>query len=210
MEITSLCLMLSATLKIHPNRLQFFWYNPLSLSCAVPENSGVWTLRRNTSSWIAQPCSAGWGISHQLSCNIDNTYPLDSGVYWCQSERGECSNAINITVNDGAVILESPALPVTEGDEVMLLCSYREEDVTEPMSNFSAKFYKDGVFLGAHPAGNMTFSSVSRSDEGFYRCEHPKRGQSPQSWLAVSSRGLVIPEHELVCLFPHVKSDNSN
>ncbi|KAG7233368.1 hypothetical protein INR49_007097 [Caranx melampygus] len=172
-------------LTIHPNRQQFFWYDPVNLTCSAPENSGVWILRRNTSSQISEPCEPGWGLSEKTSCTIDSAYPLDSGVYWCQSERGECSNTINITVIEGTVILESPALPVTEGDEVMLLCSYKPDDVSKPTSDFSANFYKDGVFVGTYPAGAMTFLSVSRSDEGFYKCEHPTKAQSPWSWLAV-------------------------
>ncbi|XP_071315921.1 Fc receptor-like protein 5 [Trachinotus anak] len=192
MAVTSLCLMLSATLNIHPNRLQFFWYDHISLSCAASENSGAWILKRNTSSQISEPCEPGWGMSNESSCTIHNTYPSDSGVYWCQSEHGECSNTINITVSEGVVILESPALPVADGEEVMLRCSYKEEDDSKATSNFSAKFYKDGVYIGTHPAGNMTLT-VSKSDEGFYKCGHPTKGQSPQSWLAVGRRVRAQP-----------------
>lgn len=98
----SLCTSLSdpaaAMLTIHPNRQQFFWYDPVNLTCTVPENSGVWILRRNTSTQTSEPCEPGWGLSDKTSCTIGSTYPLDSGVYWCQSEHGECSNTINITV----------------------------------------------------------------------------------------------------------------
>ncbi|KAM9501796.1 uncharacterized protein Hap1MRO34_014021 [Clarias gariepinus] len=31
----------------------------------------------------------------------------------------------------------------------------------------------------------MTISSVSKSDEGFYHCTHPERGESPKSWVSV-------------------------
>ena len=64
----------------------------------MPPNSGVWTLRRNTSAWISERCNTDWGESHDpSSCTIKVAYPFDSGVYWCESERGECSNAINVT-----------------------------------------------------------------------------------------------------------------
>lgn len=72
-----------------------------------------------------------------------------------------------------------------EGNQVTIRCSYKGEDEDISKSDFSAAFYKDGVFIGTGDAGTMTFSALSKSDEGFYKCKHPSKGESRQSLLAV-------------------------
>lgn len=77
-----------------------------------------------------------------------------------------------------------------EGNSLKIFCSYKEEDEYDSRPISPAVFYKDGVFIGKHDAGKKTFPAVSKSDEGLYKCEHPSKGESPQSFLAV--RGDVI------------------
>lgn len=93
----------AAMLSIHPDRSQFFWYETITLSCEGTDNSGNWTLKRNTSSKTAESCISGWGVSNQTSCTIVDTYASDTGTYWCESDRGECSETINITVKCNAL-----------------------------------------------------------------------------------------------------------
>ncbi|XP_039996784.1 Fc receptor-like protein 5 [Xiphias gladius] len=190
MDIPSLCLFISATLRVHPDRSQFFPYETLALTCAVPGNFSGWTVVRNTSSESFQSCEAGWGRTDapSSSCTIGGIYLSESGPYWCESKRGECSNVLNIRVHAGVVILESPALPVTEGDSVTLRCSYKVRPAKPSTSAFNATFYRNGVIVGTQPDGKMILPAVSKSDEGFYKCQHPTKAESLQSLLVVRVR----------------------
>ncbi|XP_045567742.1 low affinity immunoglobulin gamma Fc region receptor III [Salmo salar] len=175
-------LSLPASLSVSPDRSQFFEYESVSLSCEVQGNSTGWRVVRNTSRGILSECSTDWGKQQGSSCTV-SLIPSDSGVYWCQSGSGEHSNAVNITVHAGAVILESPALPVTEGDSVTLRCRYQETP-----SDLTAVFYKDGSLIRTETTGEMTIPAVSKSDEGLYKCTNSK-GDSPESWMTVTSNG---------------------
>ncbi|XP_053089238.1 leukocyte immunoglobulin-like receptor subfamily B member 1 [Pangasianodon hypophthalmus] len=92
-------------------------------------------------------------------------------------------DALSLSCEDqnGDVILESPVHPVTEGHPLTLRCLYRN---TKP-SNLRADFYKDGSVLQTQTTGEMIIRTVSKSDEGFYHCKHPERGESLKSWLSV-------------------------
>ncbi|XP_047468157.1 Fc receptor-like B [Mugil cephalus] len=126
-------------------------------------------------------CGAGWGKLVGSSCNISYTFPSDSGVYLCESREGTTSNSIDLTVYGGPVILQSPFLPVMEGDEVTLLCKTK----TTP-SILSATFYKDGSLIRTESTGHITVHHVTRSEEGLYRCNIIDHGDSPPSWITVT------------------------
>ncbi|XP_039464067.1 Fc receptor-like B, partial [Oreochromis aureus] len=138
------------------------------------DSSAGWTLRRNTSKQQRTQCGDGWGKAAGASCNISYIQPWHSGVYWCESREGPISNMVNLTVTGGSVILQSPVLPVMEGDDVTLLCKTK----TTP-SNLPAAFYKDGSLIRKQPTGHMTIQHVSRSDEGLYKCDISGHGESP-------------------------------
>ncbi|XP_064815815.1 Fc receptor-like protein 5 [Oncorhynchus masou masou] len=175
-----------ASLSVSPDRSQFFKFESVSLSCEVQGNSAGWRVVRNTSRGILSECNTDWGKQQGSSCNV-SLITSHSGVYWCESGSGEHSNAVNITVPDGAVILESPALPVTEGDSVTLRCRYQ---VTP--SDLTAVFYKDGSLIRTETTGEMTIPAVSKSDEGLCKCTNSE-GESPESWMTVTGPTPIPP-----------------
>ncbi|KAL3050954.1 hypothetical protein OYC64_001269 [Pagothenia borchgrevinki] len=189
MKDTSLLLLLSslfccstnsARLTVTPSTSQIFRDNSVSLRCE--DASDGWTVRRNTSIENRAECGAGWGISAGSSCNISSSNPLDSGVYWCESTEGSTSNTITITVSGGSVFLQSPVLPVMEGDDVTLICRTKMADRPP------ADFYKDGVSIRTESDGHMTLLHVNSSDEGLYKCSVQNEGESPESRLSVSEK----------------------
>ncbi|KAM9401134.1 basement membrane-specific heparan sulfate proteoglycan core protein-like isoform 3-T5 [Salvelinus alpinus] len=171
----------SVSLTVNPNRTQHFRSKSLSLICELKGNSTGWRLKRYTETAWPSECPSTWRSITESTCTIT---PLDtwySGVFWCESGSGEYSNAVNITVNDGDVILESPVHPVTEGDSVTLTCTFRYQETN---LNPKTDFYKDGELIKNETTGEMTIPAVSKSDEGFYKCKSGQ-GESPESWVTV-------------------------
>lgn len=79
--------------------------------------------------------------------------------------------------------MDSPVLPVMEGNTVTLRCRNK---TTIP--DLGAEFYKDDVLVENSPAGKMIIHRASLSDEGLYKCSIPLVGASPGSWLAIRGR----------------------
>ncbi|KAL6491042.1 hypothetical protein MHYP_G00013870 [Metynnis hypsauchen] len=176
------------SLMVSPSRTQHFTLDSLSLSCEGQSDSTGWRVRRYTHSEKVSDCSSGWGSVTGSTCNISFLYTSHTGVYWCESESGESSNPVNITVTNGEVILDSPVHPVTEGDPLTLRCLYRYTT----SSNLIAEFYKDGSLLQTQTTGEMTIRTVSKSDEGLYHCKYPKIQESPKSWISVKEAPFPV------------------
>nr|WKW83671.1 leukocyte immune-type receptor [Carassius auratus] len=170
------------SLIVSPSRTQHFSDHSLSLSCEEQSNSGGRRVIRYTDGWGLEDCSSSvWGTQTGSTCSISSTSTEDTGVYWCESESGEKTHPVNITVHLG-VILESPVHPVTEGEKMTLRCLYHYLSPT----NLRADFYKDGTLIQSQTT-EMILSNVSKSDEGFYSCKHRERGESPKSWISVTA-----------------------
>lgn len=180
----------AATLTVSPDKSQFFKYDYIPLKCLV--NSSGWEVKRMVKNTL-QTCEHGWGIPEESSCTIVDAFPADTGTYWCESQGGERSDTVNITVigNDHAassfsacryiykkeycvklkficiaahgMILESPLRPVLEGDDVTLRCSFKIKGDENVMTDFPTSFFKNGEFIGVEELGRMTLRSVSKS-----------------------------------------------
>ncbi|XP_060762624.1 Fc receptor-like protein 5 isoform X2 [Neoarius graeffei] len=166
------------SLIISPSRTQHFFADSLSLSCNIQSDATGWTVNGFTHSEAFSDCSSVSGST----CNISFLYTSHTGVYWCQSESGGRSNPVNITVHYGDVILDSPVHPVIEGHPLTLRCLYHNTKISDSVVDF----YKNDSVLQNQTTGEMTIRSVSKSDEGFYHCKHPQRGESPKGWVSVS------------------------
>ncbi|KAM7366622.1 hypothetical protein PAMP_016044 [Pampus punctatissimus] len=104
----------------------------------------------------------------------------DSGEYWCEDGKGLRSNAINISVTAGSVILESPVLPPKQGDSLTLHCKKKHT-----FDLVIADFYKNGLHVKTGYNENLTIHNISTSNEGLYKCTISGAGESPESWLTV-------------------------
>ncbi|XP_066500469.1 carcinoembryonic antigen-related cell adhesion molecule 5-like [Hoplias malabaricus] len=173
------------SLIISPSRTQHFSSDSLSLSCEGHRDSAGWRVRRYTHSGNVYDCSPTPGFPYKIRF----LSPSHTAVYWCQSESGVSSDPVNITVQGGDVILESPVHSVTEGDSLTLRCLYRSTN----SSHLQVDFYKNGALLQKQTTGEMTIHKVSKFDEGLYHCKHPEKGGSPRSWISVRVLIVVIP-----------------
>ncbi|XP_034412828.1 low affinity immunoglobulin gamma Fc region receptor II-like isoform X2 [Cyclopterus lumpus] len=180
MQLRALCLMMSC-LQVIPDRSQFFRYESFTLSCEDHLNSTGWTVKRRTAGGGVRPCTSGWGTASSGStCVVGDPYPSDSGVYWCESGTGNRSDNITIVITDSTVLLESPALPVSEGASVTLRC---RAETSSPNHTFT--FLKDGLLVGSSASGQMTIHGASKAHEGLYICRIPGFGDSLGSRLNV-------------------------
>uniref|UniRef100_A0A3Q2DZR5 Ig-like domain-containing protein n=1 Tax=Cyprinodon variegatus TaxID=28743 RepID=A0A3Q2DZR5_CYPVA len=142
---------LPAALTVSPSRSQFFPRDSVSLSCEENSSSAGWTVWRNTTRGTRTQCEDGWWRKEGSTCKTSSIREHDSGVYWCWSREGAAS---------GSVILQSPVLPVMEGDDVTLSCLTK----TTP-SNLPAAFYKDGSLIRTEPKGHMTLQHNLRTNK---------------------------------------------
>uniref|UniRef100_A0AAQ6IAS8 Ig-like domain-containing protein n=1 Tax=Anabas testudineus TaxID=64144 RepID=A0AAQ6IAS8_ANATE len=170
----------SASLTVSPDRVQHFTSDSVSLSCEG--NSTEWRVRRFPEDSYLSLCS-DWGTMTGSTCNISGLN--SSAVYWCESGSGQFTNSVNITGHN--MILMSPVRPVTEGQSVSLGCRLK---TGQKLSN-NVFFYQNDKLLQNDTRVELIISAVSKSHEGFYKCQHSGK-ESPQSWMTVTIVSLVL------------------
>ncbi|KAM9426679.1 Fc receptor-like protein 5 isoform 2-T2 [Pholidichthys leucotaenia] len=170
------------SLRVNPDRGQHFTSESITLTC--DGNSTEWRVRSFSEDGPLQCPSVG--TMTRFTCDISRLKSKNA-VFWCESASGEFSNAVNITgqADDDGIILVSPVHPVTEGTSVILSCSLREQKL---LSNVF--FYRNDKLIQNGSGGELNISSVSKSNEGFYKCQH-SRQMSPRSWMSV--KGVLRP-----------------
>ncbi|XP_027143422.1 low affinity immunoglobulin gamma Fc region receptor II-a isoform X2 [Larimichthys crocea] len=166
-----------ALLRVVPNRLQFFEFDSISFDCDGFDDFTEWRVMKRIMG-VTSRCGRGWKTS-RTPCSLEHVLEGDSGVYWCEANETAISNSVHITVTDGSVILESPAVPVLEGSDVTLHCRNKKTSTVHV-----ADFYKDGTLKWTIFEGSISIHNVSKSDEGLYKCDIAGV-ESAESWLAV-------------------------
>uniref|UniRef100_A0A3B3HRW4 Ig-like domain-containing protein n=1 Tax=Oryzias latipes TaxID=8090 RepID=A0A3B3HRW4_ORYLA len=167
----------SASLSVSPDRVQHFTSDSVSLSCEG--NSAEWRVSRFLLPDFLSFCS-DWGTMNGSTCHVQKIQSSNA-VYWCESGSA-FSNAVNITGHyDDELLLLSPVHPVTEGHSVTLGCKLRTENLLSKVF-----FYQNDTIIQSESRVEMIIPAVSKSHEGFYKCQSSGK-ESPQSWLAVTS-----------------------
>ncbi|XP_059196336.1 Fc receptor-like protein 6 [Centropristis striata] len=181
-------------LTLTPSTRQIFRGERFTVQCPVSQtNSSGWMLRqfpqgrgvrRVFDTGGCSPLGGSVSADESNKC-VFTAYSGKSGLYWCAGTEGR-SNAINITVSYGAIILKTPAFPVFEGDKVVLYCQY-----WRGIHN-KTTFFKNGAKIVTYSSTSsdrvikMTIENVTQEDEGFYKCASQDREmESPESWLSV-------------------------
>ncbi|XP_034438692.1 uncharacterized protein LOC117760065 isoform X2 [Hippoglossus hippoglossus] len=192
------------SLSLTPDTRQMFSGEHFTLQCPTSQtNSSGWKLlhfsrdlKAGTSNLTVHYSPPGGSVSpYKSEAFVFTAASVTGGLYWCEGAGGR-SNAVNITVSYGDIILKTQASPVFTGDDVTLCCQYQSG------KHKQTSFFKNGALIDSNSSSGsdrvikMTLKNVTQEDEGFYRCaSHDRQMQSPESWLSVRpDRGSFTSE----------------
>ncbi|XP_028681500.2 basement membrane-specific heparan sulfate proteoglycan core protein-like [Erpetoichthys calabaricus] len=147
------------------------------------------------------------------SCSVTFSDKNQSGLYWCETEWGEKrSKAVSFTVTADMVALQTPPLPLTEGDNVTLECR------TQYLTSYTTKVYHEDQ----ERQPSVWYTRVKKEHEGRYKCvvfsgETLKASSEEvnitvrdffSSVMLTSVQGLSVKKGEMVKLTCEVKNNS--
>ncbi|XP_068164268.1 uncharacterized protein [Antennarius striatus] len=184
---------------ISHNRSQFANREEFTIGCQLPDDNNQWKMMR-FDSWVGTiaECPNQVTSDRHLSCTSRSALPWADDLYWCESAAGDRTNALNVTTTVVMVVLETPTLPVWEGNNVTLRCLYRNRTTKEFTTKFRTVFYKDDRLKFVTNGASVTLPSVTKADEGLYKCRHPEEGLSPIRWIGVKARPDVAQKSDVL------------
>ncbi|KAJ0006201.1 hypothetical protein NQD34_013474 [Periophthalmus magnuspinnatus] len=119
-SLSSVLLPLSC-IRINPDKATFLPYESVSLHCDDQNSATFWKVKRSTRSMGVRPCLFGWGsVEPGRPCVIKNIYSSDIGTYWCESEEGERSASVNITIRGNLTTGPGPTGSEPDQDPVIV------------------------------------------------------------------------------------------
>uniref|UniRef100_A0A3P8PZ82 Ig-like domain-containing protein n=1 Tax=Astatotilapia calliptera TaxID=8154 RepID=A0A3P8PZ82_ASTCA len=168
------------TVTLQPSWTQIYSGETVTVRCEIQGGEGAqWTYEWRAAKLNTPPTSNEYRIIRATES--------DSGGYSCRGRRdyffSEWSDIITLTVQDWE---NCPVHPVTEGASVSLSCSLRTQKI---LSNVF--FYHNDKLIENDPRGELKISAVSKSDEGFYKCQYSGR-ESAQSWMSVKGEASFL------------------
>ncbi|MED6272176.1 hypothetical protein CHARACLAT_027476, partial [Characodon lateralis] len=113
----------AASLIISPHKEKHFNIDNVNLNCQGNSANPRVRFELPGNKTDLSYCST-WGTMTGSSCSI-KSHKSHRAVYWCDSETGQFSNAVNITIQNGDLLLVSPINPVIERASVSLSCRLR-------------------------------------------------------------------------------------
>uniref|UniRef100_A0A7N8WSW6 Ig-like domain-containing protein n=1 Tax=Mastacembelus armatus TaxID=205130 RepID=A0A7N8WSW6_9TELE len=158
-----------AVVTLQPGWSQLFRGETVTLRCEIMDGANTeWEYEWKTTNSLKPPTQHDYKIQPVLSSA--------NGEYRC---KGRSKGSQSLT-NWSGLQVSFPVRPVAEGDSVTLGCKLRKDKLVS-----SVFFYLNDKVIHNNSRGELSISAVSKSDEGFYKCQFSGQ-ESPQSWMSVT------------------------
>lgn len=164
---------------VKPVLVQKFQGEQFVMSCP---NYNNWTVMRNIRSRVRSKCPVVAG-RHASICH-SYLYPWHAGLYWCEHKDGSVANFVKLTITAGPLLLQPSAVPIVNGDDVVLTCRTWSDAAIE--QHHPARFYKNNMLIGERSRRMISIYNFSSEHTGMYKCGI-KTLVSPSIWLEANA-----------------------